>query len=180
MKRRLSFRRKEPNMLKLRPFENADADIVAGWVTDERTLRRWSGRTYPAFPVTGAEILARYAPKEGEEPFRPVTAVDENGPVGHLAFAYTDAAHKTVRLFFVIVDDARRGEGLGGELIRLALDHAFGVLGAERVTLGVFDTNPRAWRCYQREGFRFVPREERRTAEVLGETWEALEMEIER
>ena len=167
-------------MLKLRPFEAADADTVAGWVTDERTQRWWSGGTYPAFPVTGADMIARYVPREGEEPFLPMIAEDEKGPAGHLAFRYTDPEHKTVRLFFVIVDDARREKGLGGELIRLALDYAFHELGAERVTLGVFDTNPRAWRCYQREGFRFVPREERRFTEVLGETWEALDMEIAR
>ena len=53
-------------------------------------------------------------------------------------------------------------------------------MGAQRVTLGVFDTNPRAWRCYQSAGFRFVPREERKIMEVLGETWEALDMAVDR
>lgn len=167
-------------MMKLRPFQAADADIVAGWVRDECTQRWWSGGTYPAFPVTGADMLSRYAPEAGEEPFFPMTAVDESGPVGHLAFRYTDPEHRVVRLFFVIVDADRRGERLGRQLIRLALEHAFLEMGAQRVTLGVFDTNPRAWRCYQSAGFRFVPREERKIMEVLGETWEALDMAVDR
>ena len=40
------------------------------------------------------------------------------------------------------------------ELIRLALRYAFEILKADRVTLGVFDNNLPAYRCYKSAGFK--------------------------
>ena len=39
----------------------------------------------------------------------------------------------------------------------LALRHAFEVMHAARVTLGVFDNNPAAYGCYKAVGFREAP-----------------------
>lgn len=49
--------------------------------------------------------------------------------------------------------------GYGTEALRLALRYAFDELNLHRVTLGVFDYNPRARRAYEKAGFRFEGRE---------------------
>ena len=89
-------------------------------------------------------------------------------------------SHRILRISFVIVDDQKRGRGYGREMIRLALESAFRIAGAERVTLGVFENNKPAYACYQALGFRPVPTEQPRECEVLGEMWNIIELAVNR
>ena len=66
------------------------------------------------------------------------------------------------------------------ELLRLALHCAFVLLGAERVTLGVFTDNLRAYRCYAAVGFRDDPLCPERTIETDGRTWTLRDMALPR
>ena len=45
------------------------------------------------------------------------------------------------------------GAGLGTEATRLVVDHGFRVLGLHRITLEVYDFNPRARHVYEKVGF---------------------------
>jgi RimJ/RimL family protein N-acetyltransferase len=45
------------------------------------------------------------------------------------------------------------GKGYGTEATKLTLDYAFDVVGLHRVSLEVFDFNPRAQRVYEKCGF---------------------------
>lgn len=61
------------------------------------------------------------------------------------------------------------GRGLGRETISLALHHAFGSWGCERVELEVYDHNPRARHVYDALGF--VHEGTRRRALRLDDDW---------
>ncbi len=163
----------------LRPYEPGDAAAIASWIQDEAALRLWSAACYPGFPVTEADINERYLERNGGCPepdsFWPIMAFDGGGAAGHFVLRFTDAKRQTVRLGFVIVDGEKRGQGYGRELVRLALHHAFGCLGARRVTLGVFAQNQAAYRCYRAAGFRETGRAE---WDVCGERWTCIEMEM--
>ena len=50
------------------------------------------------------------------------------------------------------------GKGYGTEATRLVVDYAFDVAGLHRLSLGVFDFNPRARRVYEKCGFRLEGR----------------------
>ncbi|HEY0166008.1 MAG TPA: GNAT family protein [Jatrophihabitans sp.] len=50
------------------------------------------------------------------------------------------------------------GKGHGTEATRLVLDYAFDVAGLHRVSLGVFEFNPRARRVYEKCGFQLEGR----------------------
>jgi RimJ/RimL family protein N-acetyltransferase len=50
------------------------------------------------------------------------------------------------------------GNGYGTEATRLVLDYALGPAGLHRVSLGVFDFNPRARRVYEKCGFQLEGR----------------------
>ena len=163
-------------MLTLRPFRSADADTVASWIGDEYALRQWSADRYDRCPVTGDDIRAQYARFDGTGRFFPVTACDGRGAAGHMILRYTDEEKTAVRFGFVVVDPARRGQGYGRAMLRLALREAFGPLKAKAVTLGVFENNPAAYRCYRAAGFRECSAEKPETYHVLGETWRCIEM----
>ncbi len=83
---------------------------------------------------------------------------------------------KTVTRFgFVIVDDSKRGKGYGKQMLRLAIDYAKRELGAQRITLGVFDNNPLAIHCYESVGFVVTGTD---TYAIDGEEWTGKEMEL--
>jgi RimJ/RimL family protein N-acetyltransferase len=50
------------------------------------------------------------------------------------------------------------GKGYGTEVARLVLDYAFDTVGLHRLSLGVFDFNPRARRVYEKCGFQLEGR----------------------
>ncbi|MBE5804756.1 MAG: GNAT family N-acetyltransferase [Clostridiales bacterium] len=169
-------------MLRLRHYKSADAQTILSWCRDERSFRRWTSDRYDAFPVAPEDMNRKYAQCNGDcaEPdnFYPMTAFDEDGVAGHLILRYTDAARTCIRLGFVIVDDGKRGRGYGKELIRLALRYAFDLFGAQKVTLGVFEDNLPAYRCYQAAGFRRVEQVEPQVFRFGDEVWPIIEFEI--
>lgn len=106
-----------------------------------------------------------------------MTAFDESGVIGHFTMRFTDESKKTIRLEFIIVDDSKRRQGYGKEMLLLAICFAFDFVGAEKVTLGVFENNQPAIRCYESAGFQRVNKTE--NYRCLDETWQCIEMEIE-
>ena len=143
-------------MLRLRPYKKCDAEKIVTWIKDERAFRQWSSDRFGDFPLSADELNRYYKAFEYADDHMEFTAYDEDGVCGHLIIRFTDEKKKTARLGFVIVDDKRRGQGLGKEMVLLAVKYAFGFLGAEKITLGVFDNNPAAHHCYLAAGFKEV------------------------
>ena len=175
--------RNEPmEQLRLRPYKPQDAGRIVSWIQDERALRKWSADRYGAYPITAEDINYKYLECNGDckdsDNFYPMTAVDANGPVGHLILRYTNAEKTVIRLGFIIVDDSKRGMGYGKRMIQMAIQYAFEMLKAEKITLGVFENNPPAYHCYKAVGFREIAKEQELVFEILGEKWKCIEMEI--
>lgn len=170
-------------MLRLRQYKPCDAEAIASWIGDEMAMYRWSADRYDSFPITADAINEKYLDHNGDclEPdnFYPMTAVDEDGAVGHLILRYTDREKRIIRVGFVIVDDKKRGKGYGREMLVLALRYAFEIMKAHKVTLGVFENNLPAYRCYKRVGFKEVPEADEEYYEIQGEKWKCLELEME-
>ena len=169
-------------MLRLRPYKPCDAKIIAGWIKDEISFRKWCSDRFEHFPITAEDINRKYINYNGdcveEDNFYPMTAFDETGIVGHLILRFTDAEKKTIRFGFVIVDDTKRRKGYGKEMLMLAQQFAFSILKAEKITLGVFDNNPSAYYCYKAAGFRDVQMDKEIICNILGEQWKITELEL--
>ena len=170
-------------MLRLRPYKPGDAGTILAWCRDETAFRKWTGDRYASFPITEADMNEKYMDRNGDCPepdnFYPMTAFDETGISGHLIMRFTDAEKTALRFGFVIVDEAKRGRGYGKEMIRLALRYAFEILKADRVTLGVFDNNLPAYRCYKSAGFKDSEKEGAECM-LMGELWKIIELEMTR
>ncbi len=179
MKKQL--KKKQTGQLNLRPYKPKDAEAIVSWIKDERAFRKWSSDRYDTYPITAKDINYKYFECNGDceeaDNFYPMTAVDANGPVGHLILRYTDEVKTTIRLGFIIVDDSRRGMGYGKRMIQLAVKYAQDLLNAKKITLGVFENNPSAYHCYKAAGFREVSTETDFIFEILGEKWKCLELE---
>lgn len=169
--------------MKLRPYKPADAATILSWVRDEETFRRWVTDRYPHYPITPAEMNEKYLVFNGDCPepdnFYPMTAYDENGILGHLILRFTDAEKTVVRFGFVIVDDARRGTGIGRRMLGMAVRYAAEFLKAKKITIGVLENNPGALRCYLGVGFREVPQDEPVYYDLLGQHVRCKELEMD-
>lgn len=169
-------------MLRLRPYKSCDAEYIANWIKDEIVFLRWGGERFGTFPIEACVIDDKYQLNNGDcaEPdnFYPMTALDDSGVVGHFIMRYIHGNPKILRFGWVLVDDEKRGNGYGKSMLKLGLKYAFEILGAEKVTIGVFEHNPSAYKCYTSIGFEEVPMKEDIIEEVNGEKWKIIELEI--
>lgn len=143
--------------VRLRPFAPADFSRLIGWLSatpGEEELLRWAGPIF-TWPLDPAQ-LERYLDATRETPpARLVWRADaETGaPFGHVELSAIDRRQRSATLSRVLVDPARRGEGLAASMVTAALAVAFDELRLHRVQLSVFDFNIPALRCYDRLGF---------------------------
>ncbi|MBR5681898.1 MAG: GNAT family N-acetyltransferase [Ruminococcus sp.] len=159
----------------LREFKASDAEKIVKWTRSEREFRLWCADRYENYPIKPGNMTAMYSGCGKSGTFFPLTAVEED-VVGHLILRYTDEKRETVRFGFVIVDNAVRGRGLGRKMLELAKEYAVNVLNAKKLTLGVFDVNTAALRCYRAAGFTEAD-SSGEVFEILGESWKCTELE---
>ena len=107
-----------------------------------------------------------------------MTAFDDTGVIGHLTMRYPSSSKEETRLGFVIIDNSKRGKGYGKEMLSLAIYFAFEILRVNKISLGVFENNMHAIKCYQSCGFEKVALEKVESYECMGETWNCLELEL--
>ena len=165
-------------MLRLRPYKSCDSEIINKWIQDEEVFVKWGGTLFGEFPISAKIIDDKYRLNNGDckEPdnFYPWIALDEeNRVVGHFIMRYLNGNNKLLRFGWVIVDDSIRGKGYGTEMLRLGLKYAFDILGVDKVTLGVYENNELAHKCYLKAGF-----EDKEI--VKAEPWNIIEMALER
>lgn len=161
-------------MFGLREYIESDADLILSWICDEKSFRQWSADKYEKYPATPQDINSFYdeVRANGGTPFM---FCDDDKEIGHFIIRpVSDENMRTFRLGFIIVDSSIRGKGYGKKMLNVAFDYAFGDLKAERVTLGVFENNPKARLCYEAIGFRQWGES---IFSINGEEWKCLEME---
>ncbi|MBR1584979.1 MAG: GNAT family N-acetyltransferase [Clostridia bacterium] len=163
---------REAGALRLRPYRASDAPIILSWCGDEIGFYQWTAGVLGDYPLNERAFSA-------VERLMPFTAFDHSGPVGFFTLREPGGSGEELRFGFVIVDPARRGQGCGRAMLRLGLNFAFHVYGARRASLGVFENNPAALRCYLAAGFSIVPTESPETYRALGEAWPCLELRKE-
>ena len=171
-------------MLRLRQYKKCDAQSVVRWINDERIFQLWGGERFGKFPIDADVINEKYFGSNGdcteEDNFFPVTAFDEQGAAGHFIMRYTGGDNKALRFGWVITDSSRRGRGIGREMLTLGIEYAFEIYKAEFVTIGVFENNVPAYRCYKAVGFRENEDAEDYYEDVLGERVRIAELIIKR
>ena len=165
-------------MLRLRPYKACDAAAVVSWIGDETAFRKWSADRFPAYPITAEDLNRHYDAMADSDSFYEFTAFDETGIAGHLIMRFTDEKKTVLRFGFVIVAPEKRGKGYGREMLALSIRYAFDFLRVEKITLGVFENNEPAYRCYRAAGFRDVSGHERVCYPIGNEVWSCREMEL--
>lgn len=161
----------EPNQIYLRPFHPNDAETILSWCKDKHTFRLWSADKYKCFPAQPQEMINLYDnPKKC-----PLTAVIGNSAVGHLILRFPSEDKGIVRLGFVIIDDEKRGQGYGRQMLQQAIRYAQQNYKAHTLSLGVFCENVSAIECYKSVGFRITSND---SYLIDGQEWDGFEMNL--
>ena len=134
--------------LALRAFVAEDDAALIGWIASAPELERFAGPTL-AWPLDAAQLAALRADPAV------VAWTAYTDPVGRPAVGHVEVvwvAGDRGRIARVLLDPARRGEGLGHELVGAAMAYA-SALGMARLELNVYADNAAAIRAYRRLGF---------------------------
>ena len=139
--------------LQLRPFERRDCASLLGQFPTPDDLRLWSGN-YFSFPLDDAQLKNHWkANRRGRGGILLLAerAVSER-MVGFGEITRITVNHSAFFSRILILSDSR-GQGLGAELVRGLLQHAFQRLRLHRIELNVCQHNRAAIRCYESVGF---------------------------
>lgn len=157
-------------MIRLRPFKESDAPLILSWCREEKAFYQWTAGVLGPYPLTADRFAQTGA-------LMRFTALNDREVCGFFTLRNPGETQDEVRFGFVIVDPALRGQGVGRQMLRLGLIFAREVYGAKKASLGVFENNAPALRCYLAAGFREAARPTAEAYSILGETWTCREME---
>lgn len=142
-------------MVTLKPFMEQDFDSLIGWVDSPEFLSQWAGPAF-TYPLTHEQLKQYLSQTEGEECNSLIYTVwMEEKRVGHISLNKIDRDNRSARIGKVLVGDtSEKGRGLCRKMVTEVLKVAFDELHMHRVSLGVFDFNQPAIRCYEKAGFQ--------------------------
>ena len=142
-------------MVKLEYFGKDDFKQLIEWINSEHLLINWAGSLF-RYPLT-EESLEWYIEDTNNIETSDVfvyKAVDTetNKTVGHISLGGISTKNKSARISRVLVGTGR-GKGYCKDMVSGVLKVGFEDLKLHRISLGVYDFNHAAIRCYENCGF---------------------------
>ncbi|MEO5942291.1 MAG: GNAT family protein [Ferruginibacter sp.] len=144
-------------MIRLEKFGEEDFEQLIKWIDSEALMINWSGFLF-RFPLS-KESLKWYIDDTNdlqESDAFVYKAIDEesNQVIGHISLGGISRKNKSARISRVLVGDtAEKNKGYCRQMINAVLKIGFETLKLHRITLGVYDDNVSAFKCYERSGF---------------------------
>lgn len=126
--------------------------------------------------------IKEWIEKQIEEGFKPdryffsVRTLAEDRYIGFLAL-WVDLIHSEAWVGLGIGERELWSKGYGTDMMKLCQQYVFAELGMERLSLGLFEYNPRGLRSYEKCGFRLEGRT-RKDARREGKRYDSLWMGI--
>jgi len=96
--------------------------------------------------------------KKGESYIFAIEHIGEQRYIGNIELNITDQISRRGEIGIVIFNSDFWSKGYGSEALKLLLDFGFKELNLNSIELQVFETNPRAIKCYSNVGFKEVGR----------------------
>lgn len=145
-------------LVTLRPIRAEDADIIDHLIRTDPEITIFTGSVHSSdetpeeMPLSDLRaIYGRWAVADD----RLVLAVIDNASgamVGEVVLNEWDEGNRSCG-FRTLIGATGRDRGLGTEATRLIVQHGLSTMGMHRISLEVYDFNPRARRVYEKVGF---------------------------
>lgn len=140
--------------LRLRAVEKDDLPRFVAWLNDPE-VRQGLALFLPLSQVEEERWFENMleAPKEQRPLVIEVESEAGWTPVGNCGLFGTDWRVRSAEVGIFIGEKRYWDQGYGTEAMKLLLKHGFDTLNLNRIALRVFETNPRAFRSYEKVGF---------------------------
>ncbi|SHI82211.1 Protein N-acetyltransferase, RimJ/RimL family [Clostridium amylolyticum] len=146
-------------IIKLQYLEKEDLKKIVQWNANKSAdyLLQWAGPAY-TYPLTLKQVEEHYFDdikrKNSNILAYKIQLIDTNEIVGTIELREIDKKNKVGRICrFLIGEENVRGNGIGTLALKEILRIGFTELNFEKITLGVFDFNLGAIKCYENAGF---------------------------
>lgn len=136
----------------LRPYQPDDAQTLLD-ATNDPVVRRLTG-TQQSFTL---EQIQRYIANSLDADDRAgflITDAASGEPVGEIVLMDIDDTNRSAGLRIAIFYEQNFGKGYGTDALRLVVGYGFEQRSLHRISLDVFDFNPRAVHVYEKIGFQ--------------------------
>lgn len=144
-------------MIRLEYFDENDFEALIEWINDEYTLSNWAGTMF-SFPLTRDKLTWYLEDSNNflESDALNYKAVDvaSGEMVGHISLTAINRNNRSARITRMLVNPNKRGNGLCCNVVKELMRIGFVDLDLHRVSLGVYDFNDSAIKCYLRAGFK--------------------------
>jgi RimJ/RimL family protein N-acetyltransferase len=161
--------------------ENPDghSKLFVDWSHDSEYWRLMAN--VPPFPWT-QEGVRKHIEKELEKDdprniFFAIHKLDDDCVIGEVGFDGISYAHGDTCVGIGIGEKENWGKGYGTDAMNVILRYAFTELNLHRVSLTVFEYNPRALRSYEKCGFR-VEGHNREVMQREGRRWDIIHLGV--
>lgn len=146
------------------------------WINDVETLKYLANINRPLTLDEETAWFDGLSSKSDTVSFT-IYALPEYLPAGIVNLLHIDHGNRRCELGIMIGEAGMRGNGLGTESVRLAVDYAFHVLNLHSVMLETYEFNIAGLKAYARAGFREIGR--RREARYHAERyWDVVMMDV--
>ncbi|HEY8890320.1 MAG TPA: GNAT family protein [Clostridium sp.] len=142
-------------MLKLEYLQKEDLKKIVEWNVKKSAdyLLQWSGPAY-SYPLTIEQVEDYFISNNSNIFVYKILSIDTDEFIGTIELCETDKSNKIGRVCrFLIGEENYRGKGIGTEVLKEILRIGFKDFKFEKITLGVFDFNYGAIKCYENAGF---------------------------
>jgi len=159
------------------PNPETDAEALSRWQRDAEFLRLLDSDAARPLPVAQNKTdMEAIVARENSFAFMIRTLADDR-VIGFIGLGRPQWTHGDAWLGIGLGDREYWGKGCGTDAMRVMLRFAFTELNLHRVSLGVFEYNPRAVRSYEKAGFVLEGRT-RQDVRRDGRYWDSLWMGI--
>lgn len=168
------FKKLVGNRIYLSPRSIEDAEKYTEWLNDFETTD-YTGRSYQIMTI---EAEKKYLEENKNDEVVFAIVENENDKlIGNIGIHRINNIKRTATLGIFIGDKEYRSKGYGTEAIRLILDYGFNYLNLNNINLSLMEFNERAYKCYQKSGFKEYGRR-RRCEFVNGKYYDSINMDI--
>lgn len=159
------------------PNPETDPEALARWQRDSEFLRLLDSE--PAVALSASQHktdMEERGQRENSFPFI-IRELADDRAIGFVGLWLNQWTHGDAWMGIGLGDREYWGKGYGTDALRVILRYGFTELNLHRVSLGVFEYNPRAIRVYEKAGF-VVEGRSRQDAHRDGRFWDSLWMGI--
>jgi RimJ/RimL family protein N-acetyltransferase len=138
-------------LVNLRAVEPSDYVLLCRWLNQSDVMMYW-GR--PGNTVSLDEVVrSEQAQAARGNSQKYIVETREGHPIGQIDYYDLDWQARSTWVSILIADTAFWGGGYGTDAMRTLLNYLFRQLGLHRVTLTAHESNGRAIRSYEKNGF---------------------------